>query len=68
MHKIKILLSLCVKEHLIQNYKMQMKTTSSLSFPEYVLFKYIDVLKREEYKITYFCSDRLALLLTAAVW
>lgn len=47
---------------------MHMETTSSLSFPEYVLFKYIDVLKREEYKITHFCYDKLTLLLTAAIW
>lgn len=30
-----------------------MKTTSSLLFPEHVLFKYLDVLKREKYKITH---------------
>lgn len=38
---------LCIKGHLFSNQKMLMKTTSSLSLPEYALFKNLDILKRE---------------------
>lgn len=52
------LLSLCIKERFISNQKMMTKTTS-LSLTEYVLFKHLDILKKENNITSYALKFKL---------
>lgn len=53
------LLSLCIKERFISNQKMMTKTTPSLSLTEYVLFKNLDILKKENNITSYALKFKL---------